>query len=568
MVSNHPTKIIALVLTICLIPTFQPVLGHPPQKPDHGITEQNFSVLWSGDSDGNITTNNSSRKSNAIQQLVEGTDIPLNNPPTQVNTWNKGEHSEFPSTNPYRSIHPPSTTTQDERFVKDAFISFFDIYPSTKAHISSTREPLFVGDSGVVGGVVDYRVRVPENDTDGSRKVYWQLISHQITSNKLHINGVEKGSTHGTHTPTLRFNELDKLGNKSNILTLTSRIKVRLEKHIVEEEIKCVSAGFVTNCYPTIEHKYRYPTETVEVNDRVNVTHYNLSVSGYHARFPDGDIGVFINGSEAWQGYSIHDSDVRGVWRFYSARNQGWDELVWENSSGEVRKHSPIHPLRIHAVPLRAGAMVNSNDTRITHVTGKQLEAPTLPSNVSLDTPRRVYNASFGLATRTETPKGLGEVWVRGLVPGSGSVLDKTDLVEREIHRSDLTLSVLTKSGNGTSIKIRLIDNSTGTPIYTGGQRGFVAVDGGRHNTAKDGEAGVVVSDSKGVVYARYNPAPWWVESPGHTPSSYALEIDNDQKPSVGSLFQGLVFVAIFLLAAYLIDRITPAKLWPPWRRL
>ena len=117
-----------------------PVAADPPSSTDHGVPEETFHKLWSGDQDGATDGANLSNGS-AVKQLSEGTDVPLNSPPQAVEQWNQGDHQEFPETNSSVSIHPPDADLTNKRSIKEAYAEVFAVQPSTRERLSRRREP-------------------------------------------------------------------------------------------------------------------------------------------------------------------------------------------------------------------------------------------------------------------------------------------------------------------------------------------------------------------------------------------------------------------------------------------
>ncbi|MEF8854980.1 MAG: exodeoxyribonuclease VII large subunit [Haloarculaceae archaeon] len=72
-------------------------------------------------------------------------------------------------------------------------------------------------------------------------------------------------------------------------------------------------------------------------------------MSGYVARCSNGDLGLVVYKSDPWLGHSVPNGEVRGIWRFYSARDPRWDTLVRSTDDGSRRTHSPLHPLQVNA---------------------------------------------------------------------------------------------------------------------------------------------------------------------------------------------------------------------------
>ncbi|MFC7195103.1 hypothetical protein ACFQL4_11255 [Halosimplex aquaticum] len=95
----------------------------------------------------------------------------------------------------------------------------------------------------------------------------------------------------------------------------------------------------------------------------MDVTEYNLNVSGSYARFPNGDLGIFAFKHDPWLGYELPGGRINGIWRFYAARDPGWDNLVTATAEGVSVEHSPIHPLQVSAYPIKTGPTASPAET-------------------------------------------------------------------------------------------------------------------------------------------------------------------------------------------------------------
>jgi len=161
-------------------------------------------------------------------------------------------------------------------------------------------------------GFVDYRVRVPNGSSSRNTTIQWSLTEHEIEEVRLKKDGETIATQGGSHTPALDYQIED---DWSANLTLEAEISVRLKK------TTRIDQGNRTDVDVT------YRTESRNVSDSIDVEIYDLSAYPYYAEYPNGDSGVAIFQSRPWQGYTLTedgDARVRGVWRFYTARNANW----------------------------------------------------------------------------------------------------------------------------------------------------------------------------------------------------------------------------------------------------
>jgi len=228
-------------------------------------------------------------------------------------------------------------------FIEDAHATVFAVQPSTRGHLESGETPLYIAPNGTIRGFVDYRVRVPNGSSSENRTVEWSLTENEIEEVRLQKDEETIARTDGTHTPAIDYQITD---DWSATLSLEAEIHVRLKKTIRTD------VGNGTN----VDVVYR--EETRNVSDSVDVEIYDLSAYPYYAEYPNGDAGVAIFQSRPWQGYTLTDegnASVRGVWRFYTARNTNWDTLVRSNRTDSAEVESDAIPVYVHAYPSRIG---------------------------------------------------------------------------------------------------------------------------------------------------------------------------------------------------------------------
>ena len=199
---------------------------------------------------------------------------------------------------------------------------------------------------------------------------------------------------------------------------------------------------------------------------------------------------------------------------------------------------------------------------------GETTEPPSLPENVNLDVATEPYTASYGIATRTATDEDFSGLQARGLVRGVTVDADESDFARIEIRRSNLTLSTVNSTENATTVRMRLEDAATGEPINTAGRDGYVVLDRQQLNTTGNGTAMVTITRSNAVVSARYEPGRWWRNTPGYVGDSAKIHVGGTALELIVTLSRFFVPVGLFLLTVYVVDRVTQAGIWPPWRGL
>jgi hypothetical protein len=543
-------------------------VAHPPDQPDHGVNGTTYCTLWAGDTDSAVTsiaTNNSEGANASVPgscALAGGTDIALDSPPEAVERWNRGELDTF-GTNATRSVYPSGTELQRSAFLEDAYAAVFAVQPSTRVHVAPGETPQFVAPNGSVLATVDYRVAVPQNETTGERRVRWSLRSHDITETRLLVNGSVVSRGDGSHTPTLPYDL--RAPNRPYTFTVEADIAVRVEKRVST----CETSGPDGNCSAWTD------TTTIEgdsltVSDSTSVVGYELDVSGYRGVYPDGDLGLVVYKNRPWLGYTLPAGEVRGAWRFYSARDRGWDALVTSTGKATMWSHSPLHPLHVAAYPFEPGATVSPRaNLSLLATYGDRTAPPTLPPNVSLDDRTNPYTASYGVATRIETTEhDFSTVTARGLVRGVTVNAGTEPFADAPIRESNLTLSVLNTTDDSVTVRVRLVDAATRAPIATANSDGYVVVGDERLNTSANGTVRTTVPHTGDGVAARYEPEVWWDSIPGYVGDSDAVSVSSHAFEWFRLLYQFGLPLGVFLTGVFLVDRITGWGVWPLWRGL
>jgi len=550
--------------------------AHPPSEPDHGVNDTTFYTLWAGDEDASNRTALEERvgeSPSAMQELAAGSDIPLNDPPAAVEQWNRGDHGDFPPTGASQSIAPPHATLTDGRFVADAYAAVFAVQPSTRARLTETDvddprtggHPRYVAPNGSLLGTVDYRVDLPPDDTTGDRRVRWSIHEHSVTATRLLVDGQLETNASGSHTPRLPYTALDTYVGSEHTLAIEADISVTLRKEVRRCTAHDPKSGACTNWAVQVT----YPSESVTVRDTVDVSVYTLTVSGFRTRYPNGDRGLIVYKDRPWLGYTTPAGEVRGVWRFYAARDTRWDTLVTHTDSGTSESHSPMHPLQVHAYPIETGPTPNPRrNVTVVAAYGREQAPPTLPPTVNLDVLAEPYTASYGIATRIQTTEdNLSSVTAHGLVRGVETVPRSEDFIEVPYRRSNLTLTVQNASAERVTVRATLREVETGDPIATDGREGYLVVEGTRVNTSTDGTATVTVQTNGSGVAGRYEPARWWREPTAYTGDSDAVYAGRTALHLLSVLYQAAIPVGILLIAVFLTDRATGWDVWPPWGR-
>jgi hypothetical protein len=497
------------------------VTASPPQPgtEGNGLSENESVTLWSRDADAYISQDEYHQRygteRTAVHQLANGTDITFKRPPSTAATWTQNDFEDLDAGDSATSVHPPHASLEDGVFIEDAHATVFAAQPSTRGHLEAGENPLYIAPNGTMRGLVDYRVRVPNGSSSGNRTVDWSLTEHEIEEVRLQKDGETIARTDGSHTPAIDY-QLD--DDWSATLTLEAEIRVRLKKTIEPN----IAGG--TDVV--------YREETWNVSDSIDVQIYDLSAYPYYAEYPNGDAGVAIFQSQPWQGYTLTDegnTSVRGVWRFYTARDTNWDTLVRSSGADSSEVESDAIPVYVHAYPSRIGPRAEPirDGPKIIDTWGTERPSPvgTIGENVTIEVVNQSYETTYGVAVRAENVDREA-LHVAGIVRGvNASIVDPDDDSERQLRRSNLTVKLLQQNQSQATLRLELRDNQTGAPIILddrarqypiGGspRNGYITIADREVETNVSGVAIVTITEP-GIYTARYHPGSWL----GHNPA-------------------------------------------------
>ncbi|GGN24743.1 hypothetical protein GCM10009021_28250 [Halarchaeum nitratireducens] len=447
-------------------------------------------------------------------QLANGTDITFTRPPATASTWTSHDFTDLHAGGPHTSIHTPDADLESSVFIADAHATIFAAQPSTQAHLSKNQTTRYLAPNGTLRGFVDYRVRYPNTTTNGNRSVDWSLTSHQITNVTLTQDGQTIATAPGSHTPVLHYQLDDAQQTK---LTLHATIHVRVQKTV---RVNGTVVDVTTK------------GDSLTVSDSLAGSVYNLSASPYYATYPNGDAGVAIFQSAPWQGYTLTKNGsarVRGVWRFYTARNTSWDTLVKSTRDGDRQTASDSIPVFVHAYPSRIGPVAEPVRTGPSIITtwGTNRSSPsaTLGPNIHIDIVNRSYTTTYGLAVRADHVDRQA-LHVAGIVRGvNASIVQPQQGSKRQLRRSNLTAHVVSQNASQATVRVELHDNKTGAPIvlnqsgrypiFQRSRDGYITVGGKRVTTNESGVA-MVTLHQPGIYTARYHPESWLGTDPAY----------------------------------------------------
>ncbi|GCF12073.1 hypothetical protein Harman_00080 [Haloarcula mannanilytica] len=550
-----------------VLATVTPVVaGHPPEEPDHGVNGSSFWDLWSGDEERQIAD---SDNVSAPRALRITTDVPLDKPPAAAETWNRRDIAEMPATDRSTAIHPTGATRTDGTYLKDVGVAIAGITPSTKALLSERQQPLYVPPNGTVFGTVDYRVAIPDETDTPTRRTEWNVTGHEVQSVTLLMDGEPVKNTTTDNVVRIAYRNQSKNATGSQSLTLRATATVQLMETVYREKTVCRPVNGNRTCRDWWTKHVETHNETVTVEQTRQVSVYNPELSGYRTTYPNGDTGVVVFRSHPWYGLHLPAGGIRGSWRFYVARDQQWDTLVETDEETTTTRHSPVHPVQVHAYPIRTETTQDAyRDITVLDSYGREFQAPDLSSSVALDSIQGTYVGSFGIAARAPSRDRDQSVRATGLVRGSQTRLSSDSTATIPVNKSEINLTIQNTTANTVTVEVTLKDAKTGVPIATVSRDGYIQLDGQRINTTANGTVQTTIPRQGDAITATYKPDDWWRTVPGYVSDSETVHVGGTVLRYVHLLFTLGVQVGTLLLAGFLIDRITGWGFWPPWRNL
>ena len=497
----------------------------PPSQPgaDERLSENGTAGLWSKTPNPCLPAaeHRSAGEDASKQALASCTELTFKQPPRTARQWTTDDFQSLTAGGPATSVYPEHADRDASRFIKDAHATIFAVQPSTILHGDADGTTLYLAPDGDLRALVDYRVHVPADATAKNQTIEWTLLDHEIEAIRLTQDGDLRSRQDGQHTPTVAY-ELDGAGPST--LAVEAAITAELEQTITER---------VGNQTRTRSERL---TDNITVSQEVDATVYNLTATVYQAAYPDGDAGVAIYQSQPWHGYQLtadEEASVRGVWRYYTARDTDWDTLVHGTETGTEVVAADARPVYTHAFPSEVGPRAEPihDGPTIQAVWGRERDspAPTVHDDVEIGIVDAPYERSYGLAVRTEA-FDRDELVVQGIVHGTVAKLtDPDDGTHRAIRESELTTELLERTHHEVTVRIELRDAETGAPIALadavedrrrapiGGSRreGYITIGDKRVTTNASG-VGVVTLDQPGPYTAVYHPGSWRTHDPAY----------------------------------------------------
>lgn len=540
---SHLNKLVLTALLAISLAGF--VAAHPPTEPDHGLNESEFVRLWSEDTGSPVSPDDS------VSRFISGaSDYSYTDPPKAPEVWNRGEFGELSGLDfrdPNKSIYPADADLDSSRIgaITDASLEIFSVNPSVFTHRSPIRGARHLGEEGSILVVVDYRVPLPPEA---------ELLNHEIE--RTWIEG-SSNDTSGSHTPVLSY-DLDDLGTAQG-LVVRSTISARIRAEFPNGSVRTF-------------------TDTVTVSENLilrNLFTRLQGVRGIRVNYPDGSKSIVLVGpGGAWRGAKLPGGEVRTRWRYFTTKDDRWEELVVESQNGSRTRHSPAHPVTVHAYPSengpRALSSTDSSLPKVLRVLGTRFRPPDLPDGVKVNVVEDDYTEVWAVEAKYDPNASNQEFRYMGLTRGSGGEVTIDRSVD--MRRTELDLEVIDETSTHVTIRVSLREKESGRPIRLEGRAGYVELMGSeRVNTSSDGTARTIIRKPNDYVRAEYVPGAWWDDGGAFMSSTATLAVGNEFVGPLGiatGAFRIFGFLLPFLAVVFMLDRMLGLDLWPPWKKI
>jgi len=605
--------IIILCSSIFVAPDI--IAAHPGEEHNdegNGLSENESSRMWSGDVDRNLSTNssgstNATLNESLAEEFYSGTDHTYVVPPKEPVVWNRNDFKDFPTdtrssefrflpeeadetavenvpvlgnTERNRSVYPPHAELKNgERgWIKDAHATLFTIQPSTRFLKSPNTTPTLVDPNGSALGTVDFRTEVPAKEVlSRTRRNLLTLQRAEIadvcvlqggdpTREDVCSSNFVIGSDNPSHTPNVTYSINGRPGTSAQI-----SFAAEVEATVRVERQRFVDERGEPPQWETFE--VVRPTSQVVVSDTRQVQVYGISQSRLRVNeFPRGrEMGVVFSSRQPWVGINLPDRQyMTNRFRFVTARDPRWDELVASSSESTDRFNSSLHPINTYAFPsqIRTTSLPDVTDTSIARIVSPS-ESPspeeTLPKNVDVPVVNETYEPIRTVAFRTRQydPESLSVI---GMVYGMNESKDDIRFADRGLVTQPNVRTDLIEFNNSHTLMLVNLTDADGSPIMTAGSDAHLTYKGERFNTNDSGLAKIIVRDT-GKPQVQFIAEQWWATSNPHLNASGRGETRSTFS-TVNALtslfFRALTVMMLPISLMWFFDKIPGVTMWPP----
>jgi hypothetical protein len=476
--------------------------GVVPPNRSYNHNHTYFRALWSGDPDHPDLTraDRSDAENGTLAVLPSCTgDLP-SRAPSNLALWNRPEHESF-QTGIENSSRPVNVTdTRSGLWVRDAYVTFFSIEPSTVVHRPSGTKRL-VRPNGTVRAIHDYRLVLSEVFENDFR------VLNTSTKTTLYANGTEMDNSTAAQ-PTLDYTNINGTTDLQLVTTISTNLSGIDDDDIDEYELTVTDSRTV---------------HVENLSEREVVVEPGVVPNGRGAATDDYRIGAEIPGS--WQRVRFDAGyEVQSQWRFYTRSPPGWEN--WSENTA-----TPVRPLETHAVRVTEGPEVTVNRVQnessdswefvpsleatypmnaTGNTTANGTNRTTLPPEIRINRSESFTRADR-FTIRSAEPLRTETFVIHGLVRGN-SIEQPTDSTNPTLIREvNITSEVVNSTDNSTDLLVR-VEPKVGFPIAAGNVT--VATGQDRVERSFSGTDEITITVDQGEVSSAivtYSPNQiWW----------------------------------------------------------
>lgn len=431
--------------------------------------------------------------------------------------------------------HPDTGNLRNWNYVKDAHATYLGTHGGATPRMGGTGSRTYIGESGVVLSLVDYRVDVPNDHCDEPSFTHeWMDIDGDDADEYVHTSGTMDCYEYSMTTSVDREVEIggadfagDRTVEYSGLSGQTAELQVLADIHVEIEETNLEKdwdgvqesepseSAFST--YDTETSQYADNTRTVESETHdVRITdNGELDVEQKVIRLPDGTSFVVLEFTDVPNGgfstgelenrrlwasitFDGRDTDgdgtaevqpyVQGIWRTYSMKRSGGSGTAHVRSSTSSPGDTPrALDQYLFATTQNVSAYGAGGTTEMTVVNTEKVEyngnSGSTHNDVNMTAQKPVLFRSIAVSNAPSAAKEINTIHGTSYsLPTSGS-----DFTEVEYRRPDITIQ---RASGDQRVRIHVEDPQTGDPLDR-----TLQLSGTQQNSVQTGSDGTVVVD-------------------------------------------------------------------------
>lgn len=566
----------SLVVLMTIIPTTVTAqTGTSQEACEAELGSDIWDLLWSEDEDSKIPPDERDEYGDC-EALLEERDWVWEEHPSLPKDWNDANYDQFEEEagSSDESIIPDGEARSGTTHIRDAYISIGTLSPSTTVHTEGTDDVTYIGESGDIYGIMDWRTRstgsITETTPQASYVNYIRIYEGDRGSNRI-------GSSNSEHAWRTGYNNLDTDADK---ISVEAEIEVRLDEEY------WTTCGTGNSTYPCIRSRTVY--EDVTVTDEIDVNVYdNQDTQAEIARMPDGtmEMKVDLRDDGVWRSISDPNGNVavKSGWYYYSQQKDTWDS--WSVYDGGTFFNWPSDtevPSRLaqtHTHFEESGVRGTSFHIEVLESSGITYSEPYLGTNINVEQVEEPYEAPTYV--HFTYPEYEEDGWqVDGIVGGVEDDIEITSTTEVQESNLDMEIHEYDEESEEALVSAEITDNdgngidTTRTELNAVADEEYVNINGEIFDTNANGEVNNVwvETNQNGRVETEYVTANWEdIDAggdvyQGESTSRLVAGTGEGFIWAVNELFVwfGYGFLPL-LIFIWLLDKAFAINLWPPW---